>query len=325
MPVFPLLPRDLLTAQDVARRLSIGVRTLWPWSLRELASTDPPYAATSSDGRRRTSIAMSSYCRPLPRSARRGMMTRSPPRSPTRRDAPMNDTKRPWSLAVLLDEPAGRLHGGGAASPRTSASPASASWRLEGRPEADREALADAGLLVRCAAVGQDALPAARWTPPTLGGAARRWSGCGDRLPTPPGWGRRAPTSSPAWTAARRGWPVSPRHAVCWRIMPPADDTTCVRPIPGRALPNAAPTRAWLRRAAHPNLGLLLDVGHCLISGEDAAAAAARGTAAGSRPSRRQRRHRRSALVAAVRPADRGAADRAGGGGPRRKGGFRGA
>ena len=29
MTSFPLLPRDLLTAQDVARRLSIGVRTLW--------------------------------------------------------------------------------------------------------------------------------------------------------------------------------------------------------------------------------------------------------------------------------------------------------
>ena len=32
MPVFPLPPqqgKDLLTAQDVARRLSIGVRTLW--------------------------------------------------------------------------------------------------------------------------------------------------------------------------------------------------------------------------------------------------------------------------------------------------------
>jgi len=32
MPVFPSPPeqrRDLLTAQDVARRLSIGVRTLW--------------------------------------------------------------------------------------------------------------------------------------------------------------------------------------------------------------------------------------------------------------------------------------------------------
>ena len=29
MPAFPLLPKDLLTAQDVARRLSIGVRTLW--------------------------------------------------------------------------------------------------------------------------------------------------------------------------------------------------------------------------------------------------------------------------------------------------------
>ncbi len=48
----------------------------------------------------------------------------------------------------------------------------------------------------------------------------------------------------------------------------------CVEPIPGRALPDAAAALAWLRQAAHPNLGLLLDVGHCLIAGEDAAAAA---------------------------------------------------
>ena len=48
----------------------------------------------------------------------------------------------------------------------------------------------------------------------------------------------------------------------------------CVEPIPGRALPSAAAVLEWLRRAEHPNLALLLDVGHCLISGEDPAAVA---------------------------------------------------
>lgn len=45
----------------------------------------------------------------------------------------------------------------------------------------------------------------------------------------------------------------------------------CVEHIPGRALPTAAGTLAWLEHLAHPNLFLLLDVGHCLISGEDPA------------------------------------------------------
>ncbi len=48
----------------------------------------------------------------------------------------------------------------------------------------------------------------------------------------------------------------------------------CVEPIPGRALPSAAAVLEWLRRTAHPNLALLLDVGHCLLSGEDPAAVA---------------------------------------------------
>ena len=46
----------------------------------------------------------------------------------------------------------------------------------------------------------------------------------------------------------------------------------CVEHIPRRALPTAAETLAWLERVGHPNLALLLDVGHCLITREDPAA-----------------------------------------------------
>jgi sugar phosphate isomerase/epimerase len=46
----------------------------------------------------------------------------------------------------------------------------------------------------------------------------------------------------------------------------------CVEHVPGRALPSAARTLDWLEQIGHANLGLLLDVGHCLLSGEDAAA-----------------------------------------------------
>ncbi|MBY0525244.1 MAG: sugar phosphate isomerase/epimerase [Gemmataceae bacterium] len=46
----------------------------------------------------------------------------------------------------------------------------------------------------------------------------------------------------------------------------------CVEHIPGRALATAAATLNWLNEQRHDNLSLLLDVGHCLITGEDAAA-----------------------------------------------------
>ncbi len=46
----------------------------------------------------------------------------------------------------------------------------------------------------------------------------------------------------------------------------------CVEHVPGRALSSAAAALDWLEQLRHPHLGLLLDVGHCLISGEDAAA-----------------------------------------------------
>jgi sugar phosphate isomerase/epimerase len=43
----------------------------------------------------------------------------------------------------------------------------------------------------------------------------------------------------------------------------------CIEHIPGRALANVATTLDWLRTTGHPNLQLLLDVGHCAISRED--------------------------------------------------------
>jgi sugar phosphate isomerase/epimerase len=51
----------------------------------------------------------------------------------------------------------------------------------------------------------------------------------------------------------------------------------CIEHCPGTALPTAAETLALLERIEHANLGLLLDVGHCLLSHEDPAAVIARG------------------------------------------------
>ena len=50
----------------------------------------------------------------------------------------------------------------------------------------------------------------------------------------------------------------------------------CLEHSPATALFSAADTLAWLERTGHENLGLLLDVGHCLLSGEDPATVVAR-------------------------------------------------
>jgi sugar phosphate isomerase/epimerase len=46
----------------------------------------------------------------------------------------------------------------------------------------------------------------------------------------------------------------------------------CIEHVPGRALPTAVATLAWLEEVADDHLALLLDVGHCLITKEDPAA-----------------------------------------------------
>jgi sugar phosphate isomerase/epimerase len=45
----------------------------------------------------------------------------------------------------------------------------------------------------------------------------------------------------------------------------------CIEHVPGRALATAEETLEWLERVGHPQIGMLLDVGHCLISSEDSA------------------------------------------------------
>jgi sugar phosphate isomerase/epimerase len=44
----------------------------------------------------------------------------------------------------------------------------------------------------------------------------------------------------------------------------------CVEHVPGRALARAETALAWLNEIAHDNLFLLLDIGHCLMTAEDA-------------------------------------------------------
>ena len=186
----------------------------------------------------------------------------------------MSDVQNPWPLAVLLDGPPADF----AAEVRLAAGLGFASVdvvALEERPEADREALADAGVVVRCAAVGRG-LPAGCTLDAADAGLRR------DALER-----MRRQVADAARLGATCAYIVSGMDGsaagldyfaeACGLLADYAASRMvrlCVEPIPGRALPAAAAALAWLRRVAHANLGLLLDVGHCLIAGEDAAAAA---------------------------------------------------
>lgn len=144
---------------------------------------------------------------------------------------------------------------------------------LAGRPESHREVLAETGLLVSCIALGQR-LPEGQ-SLDAADVAARRAA-----LQT-----IQEQLTDAAQLGATHGYLVpgtdrSPealqRFAEACTLL--ADFAAarkvrlCVEHIPGRALSEAEATLTWLERLGRANLALLLDVGHCLISGEDAAA-----------------------------------------------------
>ena len=182
--------------------------------------------------------------------------------------------KNPHPLAVLLDGPPADF----ASEVRLAADLGFTQIdvvALEERPPADAEALADAGVLVRCAAVGRG-LPDG-CTLDAVDAGRRR-----DALER-----ARLQVADAARLGATLAYVVSgmdgsPDGLACFveacgmlanyaagRMV-----RLCVEPIPGRALPSAASMLEWLRRSGRPNLALLLDVGHCLISREDPAAVA---------------------------------------------------
>jgi sugar phosphate isomerase/epimerase len=143
---------------------------------------------------------------------------------------------------------------------------------LAERPPGHLDALADSGLVVACAAVGRG-LPE------------------GQTLDAAPVEQRRA-----ALEAMKRQLADAARLGATHAYVVPGMDGTdaglarfaeacglladfaaarmvrlCVEAVPGRALATAAGTLAWLEGVGHANLGLLLDVGHCLITAEDPA------------------------------------------------------
>jgi D-psicose/D-tagatose/L-ribulose 3-epimerase len=141
---------------------------------------------------------------------------------------------------------------------------------LAERPAAHLGALADSGLLVSCAAVGRGLAE----------GQALDAAAAGDRRAAVEEVKRHV--ADAARLGATHCYVVPGPHAdgldrfvdSCAHLADYAAGRMvrlCVEHIPGRALPTAAETLAWLDRLGHDNLFLLLDTGHCLMTGEGAA------------------------------------------------------
>ncbi len=143
---------------------------------------------------------------------------------------------------------------------------------LTDRPNSHREALAEADVLVACAALGRD-LPQGI-SLDALAVASRRTAvelvkqqindsaqlGVTTAYLIPPLDDSRA-----CLTAFAEVCCLLAEHAAGRMVR------LCLEPIPGRLLADSTRVLAFLEEAGHPNLGLLLDVGHCLISQEEPA------------------------------------------------------
>ena len=141
------------------------------------------------------------------------------------------------------------------------------------RPPEQLEALADSGLLVSCVALGRH-LPAGH-TLDAVDVGVRRATLALLQLQVADAAHLGATTaylvpgldsSATGLTCFAEGCTLLADYAAARMVR------LCVEHVPGRALPTAAAALDWLEQLGHPRLGLLLDVGHCLISGEDAAA-----------------------------------------------------
>ncbi len=140
------------------------------------------------------------------------------------------------------------------------------------RPAEQLEMLADSGLLVSCLALGRHLPPghgldaadvAVRRA--TLALLERQIADAAHLGATTAYLVPGSDTSSTALSCFAEGCTLLADFAAARMIR------LCVEHVPGRALPTAAATLDWLERIGHPHLGLLLDVGHCLITDEDAA------------------------------------------------------
>jgi sugar phosphate isomerase/epimerase len=152
------------------------------------------------------------------------------------------------------------------------------------RPAEQREILADSGLLVSCAALGRNLPPGhsldaadADVRRATLGLLQRQVADAASLGATtaylvppplsPPDSGGDKGGDATALACFAEGCILLADYAATRMIR------LCVEHVPGRTLSTVTAVLDCLQRIGHPHLGLLLDVGHCLISAEDSAAA----------------------------------------------------
>jgi sugar phosphate isomerase/epimerase len=142
---------------------------------------------------------------------------------------------------------------------------------LTDRPAADREALADTGLRVSCGALGRG-LPEGHTLDAgdvqlrrrTIDLLRRQLDDLAQLGATDAYLVPGTDTDDAALARFTEAVVLLAEDAGRRRI------NLCIEHTPGRALPTAAGVLDWLGHAGHDNLALLLDVGHCLLSREDA-------------------------------------------------------
>src|SRR5262249_51313411 len=138
------------------------------------------------------------------------------------------------------------------------------------RPHEDLEVLAESGLLVSCTALGHGLPDGHMLDAPSVATRQATLEAMRRQVTDTARLGATHAYVTPGhWTDTRTYFAESccllADYAAQCRVR------LCVEPIPGRALPSAAAVLNWLTHVHHDQLGLLLDVGHSLISGEDPA------------------------------------------------------
>ncbi len=184
---------------------------------------------------------------------------------------PRNDPSPRWPLSVLLTS-----------LPLDFAAAVDAAARLGfthvdvvalvDRPESHREALAAADVLVACASLGRD-LPEGI-SLDALAVSSRRPAVDLVKRQINDAAQLGATTAYLIPPADDRGACLPAFAEVCCLLADHAASRMvrlCLEPIPGRLLSDSTQVLAFLDEADHANLGLLLDVGHCQISGEEPA------------------------------------------------------
>jgi D-psicose/D-tagatose/L-ribulose 3-epimerase len=140
------------------------------------------------------------------------------------------------------------------------------------RPQTHLEALADAGVIVSCCPVGRGLAPGLALDAADVADRRTALSTMERHIADAARLGATHAYVVPGTDASNAG--LARFADACAQLAEFAVQRMvklCVEHVPGRALSSAAATLAWLEQLAHTNLFLLMDVGHCLISGEDAA------------------------------------------------------